>query len=376
MNYIFYSVTGDYNSFHRRREIEALVTKSAGKALYFNNPKFILKVIYNKFKNKGKNKVGEKAKGNIKVGDLITLLPVSLALKSKFLMLVCVTLPIKLQVYFAKKYFFNGEKYINWFYKPEQYTYLKNNGEYIYLHYDNYKEDRNYKFSSNKNFDVILKLCVEASLITLVSSSKLYERYKSFDNEFIYYYPNAISRELVYSGVLKMNEQPQKKIGFIGQLDSTFDYDLIKKVALHYTTYSIFLIGPDKNKEAVNELKDIKNISLLGFLSYEQLAEQLVNFDLGICPYKESEFNQYRNPLKIMEYFSYGLPVVTVSCDISKDISNLISVVDDHTHFIKAIENELSSDTLEKRYARQSIAKINCWDNRAEFILNKLSLLN
>lgn len=77
-----------------------------------------------------------------------------------------------------------------------------------------------------------------------------------------------------------------------------------------------------------------------------------------------------------MEYFSYGLPVVTVNCDISKDISNVISVADSHTYFIYAIESELSSDTLEKRYARQSIAKINCWDNRAEFILNKLSLLN
>lgn len=376
MNFIFYSVTGDYSSFHRRREIEELVVKSAGKALYFNNPQFFLKAIYNKIKRKGNDKKEKKTKGPIKVGDLITLLPVSLALKSDFLMYIFVTLPIKLQVFFAKRCFFNDEKYINWFYKPDQYTYLKSNGEYIYLHYDNYKEDSNYKFSDNDKFDVILKLCVEASLITLISSLKLYERYKFFDNKNIYYYPNAISRELVYTGELKMNEKPQKKIGFIGQLDTTFDFELIEKIALHYKTYSIFLIGPSKHIEAVNRLKDIKNISLLGFLSYEQLAEQLVNFDLGICPYKESEFNQYRNPLKIMEYFSYGLPVISVSCDISKDTSNLISVVDNHAQFIHEIENELSRDTLDKRYARQSIAKANCWDNRAEFILNKLSLWN
>ena len=369
MNFVFYSVTGDYTSFHRRREIEALVTESAGKALYFNNPQFFLKVIINKFIKGNKKEV--KTKTSIRVGNLIVLLPVSLALKNRLLMHACVTLPIRLQVFFAKRSFFSGDKFINWFYKPDQYTYLKDEGEYIYLHYDNYKEDVNYKFSSNESFDATLKSCIEASLLTLVSSSKLYERYKKFSKEAVFYYPNAISRSLLHSGELKENQKGYKNIGFIGQLDETFDFELIKKIAQHYNDYSITFIGPIKNEEAANNLKRIKNISLLGFMSYEQLSEQIVNFDLGLCPYMESKFNQYRNPLKIMEYFSYGLPVVTVSCDISKAISNVVSVVDNHIDFINAIQSELSGDTIDKRHMRQNLAKENCWDNRAEFVLNK-----
>lgn len=374
MNFIFYSVTGDFNSFHRKREIESIVSKSGAKALYFHNPQFFLKALYKKFKNKAKKE--GKVKGNIKVGSLYTLLPISFALRSNTLMYFFVTLPIKVQVSFAKKNFLGNELTINWFYKPDQYLYLKNAGRYIYLHYDNYKGDSNYKFSHYQSFDLTLKLCVESSLITLISSSKLYERYKIFENENIYYYPNAISRELINSKVLKCNSKVSKCIGFIGQLDKTFDFDLIKKIAFTYPDYLIVLIGPEKDELAVQELKFIKNVSLLGFMDYEQLSNKLQDFQLGICPYKISDFNQYRNPLKIIEYFSYGIPVVTVSCDISEEISDLVSVAEDHEQFIQAVKYELSKNTLEKQLARQSVAKANCWDNRAEFVLKKLSVLN
>ena len=377
MNFIFYSVTGNYESFHRKREIEALATYKndsvSNKVLYFNVPQFFLKTLLQKRKNKYKKAIITK---NIYIKSLFTLLPISFALKNKWLMYFFITLPIRLQVSIFKKVCFGKQGSINWFYKPDQYLYLKNNGPYIYLHYDNYQGDEAYKFHDAANFEITLNECVKNSLFTLVSSSKLFERYKELNPGKVFYYPNAISRDILSDKIYNKNiDSKDIIIGFIGQLDNTFDFELIEKLAESSNNYKIILIGAVKNTAGNNLIEQYKNVELLGYLDYERLAEKIMTFDVGICPYSFSDFNQYRNPLKIIEYFSYGIPVVTVKCDISKSTQNLLGIAENHQHFIELIKKEVATDSAQKRLARKSFAASNCWDNRADFIFKKLSLI-
>lgn len=377
MNFIFYSVTGNYESFHRKREIEALATyrndSVSNKVLYFNVPQFFLKTLLKKRKNKYKKAIITK---NIYIKSLFTLLPISFALKNKWLMYFFITLPIRLQVSIFKKVCFGKQGSINWFYKPDQYLYLKNNGPYIYLHYDNYQGDEAYKFHDAANFEITLNECVKNSLFTLVSSSKLFERYKELNPGKVFYYPNAISRDILSDKIYNKNiDSKDIIIGFIGQLDNTFDFELIEKLAESSNNYKIILIGAVKNTAGNNLIEQYKNVELLGYLDYERLAEKIMTFDVGICPYSFSDFNQYRNPLKIIEYFSYGIPVVTVKCDISKSTQNLLGIAENHQHFIELIKKEVATDSAQKRLARKSFAASNCWDNRADFIFKKLSLI-
>ena len=377
MNFIFYSVTGNYESFHRKREIEALATYKndsvSNKVLYFNVPQFFLKTLLKKRKNKYKKAIITK---NIYIKSLFTLLPISFALKNKWLMYFFITLPIRLQVSIFKKVCFGKQGSINWFYKPDQYLYLKNNGPYIYLHYDNYQGDEAYKFHDAANFEITLNECVKNSLFTLVSSSKLFERYKELNPGKVFYYPNAISRDILSDKIYNKNiDSKDIIIGFIGQLDNTFDFELIEKLAKSSNNYKIILIGAVKNTAGNNLIEQYKNVELLGYLDYERLAEKIMTFDVGICPYSFSDFNQYRNPLKIIEYFSYGIPVVTVKCDISKSTQNLLGIAENHQHFIELIKKEVATDSAQKRLARKSFAASNCWDNRADFIFKKLSLI-
>ena len=377
MNFIFYSVTGNYESFHRKREIEALATyrndSVSNKVLYFNVPQFFLKTLLKKRKNKYKKAIITK---NIYIKSFFTLLPISFALKNKWLMYFFITLPIRLQVSIFKKVCFGKQGSINWFYKPDQYLYLKNNGPYIYLHYDNYQGDEAYKFHDAANFEITLNECVKNSLFTLVSSSKLFERYKELNPGKVFYYPNAISRDILSDKIYNKNiDSKDIIIGFIGQLDNTFDFELIEKLAESSNNYKIILIGAVKNTAGNNLIEQYKNVELLGYLDYERLAEKIMTFDVGICPYSFSDFNQYRNPLKIIEYFSYGIPVVTVKCDISKSTQNLLGIAENHQHFIELIKKEVATDSAQKRLARKSFAASNCWDNRADFIFKKLSLI-
>ncbi|MCE7650696.1 glycosyltransferase [Vibrio fluvialis] len=310
---------------------------------------------------------------NIIVLNLYTLFPVHLLLEKNLLRYLLVDLPVKFQVNLYKKRFFNCPKEtINWFYKPNQYLYLKSLGNYIYLHYDNYKGDANYSFGKTKNFDNILKQCIQESLMTLVSSSKLFDSYKSYCNDKVHYYPNAISRELFNKESKQINKKKTKTIGFIGQLDSTFDTNLMYKISEKFEDYKILLIGPVKNKEVEKLIKSKVNVESTGYVDYGKLPELISKFDVGICPYKDDEFNKYRNPLKIIEYFSYGIPVVSVDCDIDPKTKDLVSIAYEDVEFISLIEMELKTNDSLKINERKMYADRNCWDNRAKDVLEHI----
>lgn len=377
MKYIFYSITNDFEKFHRRNEIEALVKLSSdSKAVYFNPPVFFIKKLISVFKKKEKVKRVKHKINNVYISNLYVFFPIKWARKSNLLMKVFVSVPIELQTWYAKKKYFykaNGDVF-SWFYKPDQYLYLKSLSPYIYLHYDNYKDDESYGFSKDSRFDKVLRECILNSELTLVSSARLYNKYKSINESLVYYYPNAIARSLMQRPKVQKCAVNKNKsvIGFIGQLDSTFDWTLIEKIANFYPDYLIKLIGGGASEEAVNISLKYNNIKLLGYMHYEELSSQIQSFSIGICPYKKSDFNKYRNPLKITEYFSYGLPVVTVECDVDSNARKLITVAQTDTAFVEAIDTELKANTEDKTEQRRLFASHNCWGNRAAFISSTL----
>lgn len=367
MNFVIFSTASQYEDFHRRPEIEALADRVAdygNKVLFFNRPNFILK---------GHKKVDKQPYTNIFVRNLYVLCPLSLAFKFSFLMLLLVKLPVFMQLFWHKKQQgLKKNKVINWIYKPDQYLYLKSFKPFVYLHYDNYEGDNHYFFSKDDRFKDTLSKCINNSLFTLFSSAKLLKESTSINKDKIYYYPNAIARSLVSEPSNKLfnkEENNQKVIGFIGQLDNTFDYVLLEKIADNFPNYRIQIIGPIKNSRAKDVSAKFNNIELIGFVDYLSLPQYIQGFDIGICSYASNPFNLYRNPLKITEYFSYALPVVTCKCDMDINAIPLLSVANNGDEFIEKIRYEIESDNNEKKAQRLKYAKENCWDNRIDTLM-------
>lgn len=370
MNFIFFSISNDFETFHRKREIEAIANdKTNGdiNVIHCNSPQFFIKKILS-----SATKRHQISQSDIRICDLYTFLPMSWVLKSKLLMYLFVTIPIKLQIIYIKKRYLNSGRCISWFYKPDQYLYLKSLTPYIYLHYDNYQGDKTYQFSGDKRFNKVLNKCISNSLLTLVSSSKLFEKYKVISPSKVFYYPNAIARSLIQSNLINIKKNNKVVIGFIGQLDQTFDTVLLEKIARKFHDYKIKLIGEVKNKMVMDVADKHANIDLLGYMEYEKLSEEIKSFTIGICPYTATDFNQYRNPLKISEYFSYGIPVVSVKCDIDKKAEGLVGVASNHDEFLELLAIELDSDSKNKRDKRKKLAENNCWDNRSSFVIDEI----
>ncbi|MER2556684.1 MAG: glycosyltransferase [Candidatus Competibacter denitrificans] len=106
-------------------------------------------------------------------------------------------------------------------------------------------------------------------------------------------------------------------IGIIGQQDGL-------DVLLHAVAWLVhqrarkdilFLVvgdGPQRIaiEELAVELRIEPYLRFTGYLSGESLFERLASADLGVCPDPKNPFNDKLSMNKVMEYMSFGLPVV------------------------------------------------------------------
>lgn len=362
MNICVFSTSNNFSSYHRKREVESLydeLSLNSGKLLYFNKPKFL-------FKKEARLNVT----ANFPVIDLYTLCPISIAIRFKILLFLLVTIPLKVQVaFYLRKNGLIG-KVFYWFYKPDQYLYLPKDHPYVYVNYDNYKLDANYYFSKSIEFGNTLANCIHRSSLALFSSNKLKSELSFGKVKHVKYYPNAISSSLLKGD--EIDKKSTKTIGFVGHLDSSFDAKLLKYLSTNLKEYKFVLIGPVSSPEIEMIVNSSHNVSSLGYIKYDLLAKEIAKFDVGICPYLPNEFNQYRNPLKIYEYFALGIPVVTTDCDLDPEVLSFISVAAGNTQFLKALKKELESDNEELIQKRKLIAADNTWSARAKMVIDFL----
>ncbi|PQP33882.1 glycosyltransferase family 1 protein, partial [Desulfobacteraceae bacterium SEEP-SAG9] len=124
-------------------------------------------------------------------------------------------------------------------------------------------------------------------------------------------------------------------IGFFGLLNSWIDFDLIYNIALEHPEWNLILIGP--SQLSIDILPKRKNIHYLGPIDYEELPNYARCFDVALIPFKINELTVSVNPLKLMEYFSLGLPVVSTPLpEVVKHKEN-VAIASDPATFSKAI---------------------------------------
>ena len=165
-------------------------------------------------------------------------------------------------------------------------------------------------------------------------------------------------------------------LGFLGLIHNKIDFNLLNYVAESRQDWSILLIGKkwlteENSIKSFNELIKRKNVYYTREIKKEFIPYYLNFIDVCLMPFKKVEFNKYTTgPLKLLQYFAAGKPVVAVNQGVKLDYNELIKTADTKDEFIKKIEECLAEignkDLIEKRL---KIAKENSWEKRVEEML-------
>ena len=112
--------------------------------------------------------------------------------------------------------------------------------------------------------------------------------------------------------VIMMNMDPLKLI-FVGTLGDTYDLGLISMISqslsLSNINHQINVCGDGPQKDAfLDSIEGIPQVVYLGWLTKEEIDRELKSSHIGLMLYKRDSPQGWPN--KLIEYMSYGLPMV------------------------------------------------------------------
>jgi glycosyltransferase involved in cell wall biosynthesis len=163
---------------------------------------------------------------------------------------------------------------------------------------------------------------------------------------------------------------PGPRIGFFGTLRDFLDYDLMAYVAKARPNWSLALIGQELCD--IGPLKGLPNVHLLGQKKHDELPAYCKGFDVGLVPYRIDSEVKFINPLKLREYLSAGLPVVSTNMPEVQPYAHLCHIADTGDQMVAAIERALEGRSRKARLARSELMKEETWEARVASILRTI----
>jgi peptidoglycan/xylan/chitin deacetylase (PgdA/CDA1 family) len=160
---------------------------------------------------------------------------------------------------------------------------------------------------------------------------------------------------------------PRPILGFYGTLQDWVDFRLIRYLAERHPEWSIALIGPALTD--LSTLNDLANVHLLGRKAHSELPNYCKAFSVGIIPYVINERLLHVNPLKMREYLSAGLPVVSTPLPELEDYRRYCAIAGTHEEFEEAIQRALREDSPEIRRERSAAMSKETWEHAAARIV-------
>jgi glycosyltransferase involved in cell wall biosynthesis len=210
------------------------------------------------------------------------------------------------------------------------------------------------------------QLCGRADVVFATSRS-LVERKRQLNPE-TYLAPHGVdhahfARALVDSEPLapELARMPPPIVGFFGLIERWIDLQLIAALARARPRWSFVLIG----KEAIDtaSLRALPNVHLLGRRPYASLPGYCKGFSVGLIPFVDDALTRHVNPIKLREYLSAGVPVVSTALPevAAQAAPGDCAIADSPESFLAACEALLGADSAAARQARSARMRGETW---------------
>lgn len=160
---------------------------------------------------------------------------------------------------------------------------------------------------------------------------------------------------------------PRPVIGYLGNLEARFDYELVTRLARAHPGWSLVLVGPVQPewRPAVQSLAALPNVHLLGPRAAAEAPGLLQGMDVAMIPFVATALTRAIYPLKLNEYLAAGRPVVLTPFAPLDDFAGTVEVAAGAEAFGQAIARALATDSPARRAARVELARRHDWSTRA-----------
>ncbi|GHH99505.1 teichuronic acid biosynthesis protein TuaH [Neobacillus kokaensis] len=158
-------------------------------------------------------------------------------------------------------------------------------------------------------------------------------------------------------------------LGFIGGIKPKLDFALVQEAARKKREWLFLFVGPDgtNGHPAFKQLINEKNVLWTGSVAPSDVPKYMDIIDIGMMPYKSSQYNKAVFPLKLFEFLAAGKSVVGLHLPSTKKYAEesiyTYLDTDDSDQFIRACEQlEGFKDQEDYIRKRKILAKTKNWN--------------
>jgi glycosyltransferase involved in cell wall biosynthesis len=164
---------------------------------------------------------------------------------------------------------------------------------------------------------------------------------------------------------------PGPRVGYVGAINQKLDYGLLDRLADSMPACSFVLIGNEQiesaeDRAAVNKLKARNNVHFLGLKSFEVYPQYVAGLDAGLIlnTADKAEWVRYCYPLKLHEYLSCGLPVVSTDIPSVREFSEVVTIATNDEQWRDAVTAAIGDQDPAKVARRVEVGRANSWGQR------------
>ena len=179
---------------------------------------------------------------------------------------------------------------------------------------------------------------------------------------------NAAHPQFLQTGVTKRADH-RTTAGYFGALDRWFDIDAVRRSAEFHPDVRFQLIGRVEF-DAVHSLRALANVELTGEVPHAALPSLLAGFDVGLIPFQVNDLTRAANPIKLYEYFSAGIPVVSTRLPEVEEFGSLVYVADTPDEFASCVRTAIAEKDPLVRAQRKAAAAAETWEHRATCLID------
>jgi uncharacterized SAM-binding protein YcdF (DUF218 family)/glycosyltransferase involved in cell wall biosynthesis len=211
--------------------------------------------------------------------------------------------------------------------------------------------------------------------LVFVTSEKLRQRAAQF-GERVHLFPFAVnlavfqkSRESREGVPADLAALKRPVAGYVGGLHQWVDQDLLAAIAAKLPKINFALIGPEQTD--VSKLRSLPNVHLFGQRQHADLPRYVSGFDVGLVPYRITEYTANVYPTKLNEYLVMGIPVVATDLAeirrFNSEHGAIVNIAAGADGFADAVKNAVVAVPLPSEVSRRiEVAESNSWERRLE----------
>jgi len=163
---------------------------------------------------------------------------------------------------------------------------------------------------------------------------------------------------------------PRPRLGYLGNLTDRISLGLLHEVLSQQQEWQFVSFASKKWLPLPNE-------HVLPWRSHEELRSVVAALDVGFMPYDcTSTKNLHCVPLKLLDYFAYGIPVVSTPIRFVQQYEQLVYVGDTVEELVRAVSQALAEPhESPKRVERIRIAREHSLEQSSQVLLSILEEL-